>query len=46
VRTPDALLRFVRGLGGPLTATHALFEPVDPAQTEDSWRTWLYERRT
>jgi uncharacterized protein YndB with AHSA1/START domain len=39
VRTPDALFRFLRGLPGPILATHHVFG----ATGKTGWRAWLYD---
>lgn len=41
IRTPDALLRFVRGFRGPMVAMHHLFGDVDPEKQEKIWADWL-----
>lgn len=40
VRTPGALLRFVRGFQGSMVAMHHLFTPVD-TDPDAAWRSWL-----
>ncbi|MEV7549410.1 SRPBCC domain-containing protein [Amycolatopsis sp. NPDC089917] len=41
IRTPDALLRFVRGFVGPMVAMHHLFGDVDAAKQDALWADWL-----
>jgi uncharacterized protein YndB with AHSA1/START domain len=44
IRTPDAMLRFVRGLHGPILAMHHLFSSnVDAAAAGLYWQTWLHD---
>jgi hypothetical protein len=40
VRTPHALYRFLRGLGGQMIASHHIFTGPD-TDTEAAWATWL-----
>ncbi|MFI6600900.1 SRPBCC domain-containing protein [Nonomuraea sp. NPDC050536] len=39
IRTPDALYRFIQGLGGMMIVSHHLFSPTPEQGT--AWRTWL-----
>ncbi|MGW5723110.1 SRPBCC family protein [Amycolatopsis sp. NPDC003865] len=42
IRTPDAMLRFIRGFRGPMVASHHVFTPGADAQTEEkTWSDWL-----
>ncbi|WP_410643722.1 SRPBCC family protein [Amycolatopsis sp. lyj-346] len=42
VRTPDAMLRFVRGFQGAMVACHHLFAPDATPETEEkAWGEWL-----
>jgi uncharacterized protein YndB with AHSA1/START domain len=41
VRTDDAALYFVHGLGGPLVLEHHLFDEPDAASAERAWSAWL-----
>ena len=44
IRTHDALLRFIQGLGKGHIAAHLIFAPVaDPAGAEATWLTWMSE---
>jgi uncharacterized protein YndB with AHSA1/START domain len=38
IRTPGALYRFLRGIGGQLVAAHHIFDGTD---TEAAWQRWL-----
>jgi uncharacterized protein YndB with AHSA1/START domain len=42
IRTPDALLRFVQGLHGPMLAMHHIFSDTDPETTGEAWSVWLH----
>lgn len=41
VRTDDALYRFLKGFGGPISAGHHLFGRADAGAAERAWQTWL-----
>ncbi|MEU7790841.1 SRPBCC domain-containing protein [Amycolatopsis sp. NPDC049159] len=42
IRTPDAMLRFMKGFHGPMVAAHHVFTPGADAEVEEkTWTAWL-----
>ncbi|UOX91656.1 SRPBCC domain-containing protein [Amycolatopsis sp. FBCC-B4732] len=42
IRTPDAMLRFMKGFHGPMVAAHHVFTPGADAEVEEkTWSEWL-----
>lgn len=42
IRTPDAIYRFIQGLGGMMNAAHVLFDDSDPGTAWQDWLVRLY----